>query len=174
MAFIRCISRIALLMVAMVAAAHADPAPPAPPAAAPERPAERPAPRPDAFIRTLYRALDTGEAGLNPATWTTAQTAALLFTPDIAALAEEEGRRALPDRRVPFDPFTGPAAARAQRFAVRIRTEGGGRAEVSARAVASGRIEEVVFRLVETPAGWRIADIRWGEGYTRSLKALLR
>lgn len=157
--------------------AHAEPAAGAPPAAGQiaSGPADdRPVQRPVAFIRALYRAQDTGQGGLNPTAWTSRAVAPRLFVPGLAELAEVEGQRAVPDRRVPFDPFTGPMPDRPQRLAVRTVAEAGGRAEVSARFFASGRMQEVAFRLVDTAAGWRIADIRWGTGRTGSLAGLLR
>lgn len=170
-------ARIVLLLAAVV--------PPAGPAmagapqvlaeAAPPAEAEVPRPeRPEEMVRALYRALDGKDDSFSPVDWTDAAIARRLFVPSLAELAIAEGHRAVPDRRLPFDPFTGALQLRPERIAVRAVSASPKSAEVVARFQVAQATRTVNYRLSYGAQGWRIADIWWGSDTHRTFRGLLR
>lgn len=151
------------------------PSPAAPAADAPAIPEELPPlpERPEDTVRAIYRALDGKDDGLSPVDWTQAQTARRLFVPSLAELAEAEGRRAVPDRRLPFDPFTGALQIRPERVAVRAVSASDRSAEVVARFTVSHTPRTVTYRLAHVSDGWRITDIWWDTDKRRTFRRLL-
>ncbi len=129
--------------------------------------------RPEAMVRAIYNALDGRSEGLQPSEWTEPEVARRLFVPDLAALAVEEGRRAVPDRRVPFDPFTGALQIRPRQVGVKIIAVSQTQAELSVRFTVSHTLRTVGYRLARRADGWRIADIWWGTDKRRSFRRLL-
>lgn len=130
--------------------------------------------RPETLIRDLYRARDGKGPEPDPTRWTEPEVARRLFVPRLAALAVEDGRRAVPDRRIGFDPFTGATGVATRNPLIRVVSQTGTRADVEARFPADPAGRGATFRLVPGPDGWRIADIWWGGDRTRSLARLVR
>lgn len=130
--------------------------------------------RPDEIVRTIYRALDGKDPSLSPVDWTEPETARQLFVPSLAGLAVAEGRRAVPDRRLPFDPFTGALQIRPERVAVRTVSSSQGKAEVVARFTVSRTTRTVSYRVIKGADGWRITDIWWGTDRSRTFRRLLQ
>ncbi|HEX8709599.1 MAG TPA: DUF3828 domain-containing protein [Pyrinomonadaceae bacterium] len=67
-----------------------------------------------------------------------------------------------------FDPLYDAQDFDIKRFAVRRINRSRQRAEVAATFQNFGKRERIVFLLVATPDGWKIADIRYGDGRTLS------
>lgn len=130
--------------------------------------------RPEEIVRTIYRALDGKDPSLSPVDWTEPETARQLFVPSLAGLAVAEGRRAVPDRRLPFDPFTGALQIRPERVAVRTVSSSQTKAEVVARFTVSRITRTVSYRVTKGADGWRIADIWWGTDRSRTFRRLLQ
>lgn len=129
--------------------------------------------RPEAMVRAIYNALDGRSEGLQPSDWTEPEVARRLFVPDLAARAVEEGRRAVPDRRVPFDPFTGALQIRPSQVGVKIISVSQAQAELAVRFTVSHTLRTVGYRLARRAEGWRIVDIWWGDDKRRSFRRLL-
>lgn len=126
---------------------------------------------PDGVVRALYQHyLDAKPDEDFEFDYGAPKVAPRYFDPELARLLIADGKRDTP--RVDFDPFV-----EGQDFDItHIRYEtnrlSAGEAEVAVNLVTMGDAKSLDFRVVRTPAGWRISDVTW-EGQALSLRDLL-
>jgi hypothetical protein len=81
------------------------------------------------------------------------------------AAAQKAGEPPLLER----DPFIDAQLREIENFDATVRMIGPGTAVATAAFVINEESRTVTLDLVTTPAGWRIADIRWSSGSLRTL-----
>ncbi len=85
------------------------------------------------------------------------------FVPDLAnALNGDQDRNAGMVGKLDFDPFIVGQAWEISNLSISVTTDGA-KATGEVAFVNIGRPRRVVYDLVRTPAGWRIADVKWPE-----------
>lgn len=149
--------------------AGAQAAKPAPNAPANAQPA-KPSADPESLIRALYRHyLETTPDSYVAFDYTNPTIAKEYFDPALTKLVVADGKRE--QSRLDFDPFVN-----GQEFeikSVEYETKPSGKeAMVNARFTNFDQDTLVIYKLVRTPAGWRIADVLWAGG-GNSLKKML-
>ena len=98
------------------------------------------------------------------------------FVPDLAdALRRDEDRNRGMVGTLDFDPFICAQAFEITNLSISVTTEG---ARTTGQVAFDnlGRPMRIAIDLAQTPAGWRIADIKWLDGVYRSrtLRALFK
>ena len=128
-------------------------------------------PPPDALVRSLYQHyLETAPDTVVGFDFTEPAVAAGYFDPTLAKLVVADAKSAEP--RLNFDPFI-----EGQDFEIKaVAVEAKGLTKTSATVIAQfdnfDEKKTVSFKMVRTPAGWRIADVQWDRN-PQTLRALL-
>ncbi|WP_127091233.1 DUF3828 domain-containing protein [Aquabacter cavernae] len=162
------VSALALPLALPVAGpAFAQAAKPAQPATQ----AAKPAADPETLIRSLYRHyLETTPDSYVAFDYTNPSIAKEYFDPALVKLLVADGKR--DQSRLDFDPFVDAQEFEIKSVDYETKPSGGKEAMVSARFTNFDQNTLVIYKLVRTPAGWRIADVLWAGG-GNSLKKLL-
>lgn len=128
-----------------------------------------------ALLKTVYAPYEKPDKSTDISS---AAKAARYFTPALTKLLAKdmaESKKRNEVGRLDFDPFTGGQDWEATKIELKVAPGASAdRATGTARFTAVGDKQPTVVTLdlVKTPAGWRIADIRWS-GQTDSLVAVL-
>lgn len=137
----------------------------------PAKPAATEAPGPEAPIRSLYRHyLETTPDHFVSFDYTNPAIAKEYFDPALAKLVVADGKRE--QSRLDFDPFVNGQEFEIKSVDYETRQSGPKEAMVNARFTNFDQDTLVIYKMVRTPAGWRIADVLWAGG-GNSLKKLL-
>ncbi|MEP9375797.1 DUF3828 domain-containing protein [Aquabacter sp. CN5-332] len=133
--------------------------------------AKPPAPAPDAVVRALYQHyLDTRPDTAVAFDYTDPSVAKDYFDPALAKLLVADGKR--DEARLDFDPFVDGQDFEITSVDYATKTVSSKEAQVSAQFQNFDEKKTVTYKVVRTPAGWRIADVLWG-GSRDTLRKLL-
>lgn len=128
--------------------------------------AAKPAPDtvgPEALIRGLYRHyLETTPDSYVAFDYTNPEIAKNYFDPTLAKLLVADGKR--DQSRLDFDPFVNGQEFEIKSVDYETRSSSPKEAMVTARFANFEQDTLVIYKLVRTPAGWRIADVLWAGG----------
>ncbi|TCT05647.1 hypothetical protein [Aquabacter spiritensis] len=134
-------------------------------------PAVASAPAADAMLRTIYqRYVETAPDASPDVDYTSPKGARAMFDPALAKLMVAEGKRQ--ELRLDFDPFIDGQDYEIKAVEYETRPVSATQATVIARFQNFDEKKEVVYKMVLTPAGWRIADISWGPDRDTLVKLL--
>ncbi|HQS09599.1 MAG TPA: DUF3828 domain-containing protein [Xanthobacteraceae bacterium] len=174
----RCMTAMAgralLVMAAVLVAAWAHAVPAAAQGAKPT-PASaqggQPDQTPDAVVRALYQHyFDTAPETVVSFDYSDPATAKSYFDPALAKLMVADAKRAAP--HLDFDPFIDGQDFELSPVTYQTKTVSRGEALVTAQFLNFDETKSIVYKVVRTGAGWRIADVQWGGG-RETLRALL-
>lgn len=131
----------------------------------------KPSANPESLIRALYRHyLETTPDSYVAFDYTNPTIAKEYFDPALTKLLVADGKRE--QSRLDFDPFVNGQEFEIKSVDYETKPSGSKEAMVSARFKNFEQDTLVIYKLVRTPAGWRIADVLWaGDG--NSLKKML-
>ncbi|OYY80283.1 MAG: hypothetical protein B7Y12_23255 [Rhizobiales bacterium 24-66-13] len=166
--------RALLVMAAVLVAAWAHAVPAAAQGAKPT-PASaqggQPDQTPDAVVRALYQHyFDTAPETVVSFDYSDPATAKSYFDPALAKLMVADAKRAAP--HLDFDPFIDGQDFELSPVTYQTKTVSRGEALVTAQFLNFDETKSIVYKVVRTGAGWRIADVQWGGG-RETLRALL-
>ncbi|MEW6255193.1 MAG: hypothetical protein AB1592_04495 [Pseudomonadota bacterium] len=126
---------------------------------------------PEALVRSLYRHyLETSPETYVAFDYTNPEIAKSYFDPALTKLLVADGKRE--QSRLDFDPFVNGQEFEIKAVDYETRNTSAKEAMVTARFTNFDQDTLVIYKLVRTPAGWRIADVLWAGG-GNSLKKLL-
>jgi len=94
------------------------------------------------------------------------------FSPSLAALMQKDRDAASEVDEVPMlngDPFIDAQDGDITQMTLRVDEPGGGKAVGHVSFMNTGEPRSIDLDLVETPAGWRVDDIHWGDASLRGL-----
>jgi len=133
--------------------------------------AQKPGQLPDDVVRNLYKHyLETEPERLELFDYTSATALKGYFDPALARLLESDGKR--PEPRLNFDPFIDGQDFEIERVDLASNAISPKEALVTAKFLNFDEPKSVNYKMVLTPAGWRIADVQWAGGRD-SLRTLL-
>ncbi|OYX83392.1 MAG: hypothetical protein B7Y75_05420 [Azorhizobium sp. 35-67-5] len=126
---------------------------------------------PDAVVRALYQHyFDTAPETVVSFDYSDPTTAKSYFDPALAKLMVADAKRAEP--HLDFDPFIDGQDFELSPITYQTKTVSRGEAQVTAQFLNFDETKSIVFKVVRTGAGWRIADVQWGGG-REALRVLL-
>jgi hypothetical protein len=118
---------------------------------------------PDAVVRALYQHyFDTAPETVVSFDYTDPATTKAYFDPALAKLLVADAKRAAP--RLDFDPFIDGQDFELSPVTYQTKTVSPSEVLVTAQFLNFDETKSIIYKVVRTGAGWRIADVQWGGG----------
>ncbi|MFG1428765.1 DUF3828 domain-containing protein [Roseixanthobacter glucoisosaccharinicivorans] len=126
---------------------------------------------PDAVVRALYQHyFETAPETAVSFDYNDPATTKAYFDPALAKLLVADAKRDAP--RLDFDPFIDGQDFELSPITYQTKNVSRSEALVTAQFLNFDETKSIVYKVVRTGAGWRIADVQWGGG-RETLRALL-
>lgn len=111
----------------------------------------------EGVVTALYQAYTAPTGATAGFNYSDQKTASRLLDPALTRLFVVDGRRTT--ARLTLDPFVDGKPAKVENLQIETRTVSPKEAQVTARFTALGQAKAIVYKVILTPAGWRITDL---------------